>query len=61
MVDGREITVGLGGKRTAEALQQAFESEHLFIQLNTTSKFKVWINPAHVAAIEDRPDLDAEQ
>jgi hypothetical protein len=28
------------------------------MQFNTIQKSKVWVNPIHVAAIEDRPDLD---
>jgi hypothetical protein len=58
--DGREITVALSGKRTAEALQQTLNAEKPFTQFNTVAQSKVWINPTLVAAIEDRPDLDAE-
>lgn len=58
LVDGREVTVELSGKRTAEALTKALASAAPYAQFNTVSKSKVWINPDHVAAIEDRPDLD---
>jgi hypothetical protein len=57
--DGREITVALSGKRTAEALQKTMTDEKPFTQFNTVAQSKVWINPMLVAAIEDRPDLDA--
>jgi len=55
--DGREITVSLDGKRVVEALQTA-ESTGGFTRFNTPNKARVWISPLHVAAIEDRPDLD---
>ena len=58
--DGREITVALSGKRTAEALQQTMKDQKPFTQFNTVAQSKVWINPMLVAAIEDRPDLDSE-
>ena len=59
--DGREITVPVSGKRTAEALKQTIKSEKPFAQFNTVGKSKVWINPVLVTAIEDRPDLDSEE
>jgi hypothetical protein len=58
--DGRELMVGLSGKRTAEALEKSLSEGRPFMQFNTLQKAKVWVNPVHVAAIEDRPDLDAD-
>jgi hypothetical protein len=58
--DGREITVALSGKRTAEALEQTIKSDKPYAQFNTVTQSKVWINPFLVAAIEDRPDLNPE-
>lgn len=57
--DGREITVALPGKKVIELLeQQASSNSELFTRFNTATSTRVWINPAHVAAVEDRPDLD---
>jgi hypothetical protein len=58
--DGRELMVGLSGKRTAEALERTLQDGRPFMQFNTLQKSKVWVNPVHVAAIEDRPDLDPD-
>jgi hypothetical protein len=58
LTDGREITVALSGKRTAEALQKSVSDNLQFTQFNTAAKSKVWISPVHVAAIEDRTDQD---
>jgi hypothetical protein len=57
--DGRELTVQLSGKRAAEALEKTMREEGVFVQFNTTSKMRVWVNPLHVSAVEDRPDLEA--
>jgi hypothetical protein len=59
--DGREITVAVSGKRSAEVLEQTLKGDKSFAQFNTVSKSKVWVSPVHVAAIEDRPDLDPEK
>jgi hypothetical protein len=58
--DGRELMIGLSGKRTAEALESTLKDGRPFVQFNTLQKSKVWVNPVHVAAIEDRPDLDSD-
>jgi hypothetical protein len=58
LADGREITVALSGKRTADALQATIQDAKLFTQFNTAAKSKVWIAPAQVAAIEDRGEND---
>lgn len=54
--DGREFTVALSGKRTAEALQTARQEGLHFQQFNTAARSKVWIAPTMVVAIEDRGD-----
>ena len=56
--DGRDVTVEVSAKRAAETLEEALAAGRKFAQFNTTAKSKVWISPLHVAAIEDRPDLD---
>lgn len=56
LADGRELTIALSGKRVVEELK--LEDGEVFARFVTASKAKVWINPAQVAAIEDRPDLD---
>lgn len=59
LVDGREITVALDGKRTVSALHEGpDDGTGKFVRFNTPLKSRVWVNPDHVAAIEDRPDLD---
>jgi hypothetical protein len=58
LVDGREVTVALDGKRAAEALKKTTSEGEDFARFNTPAKTRVWVNPQHVAAIEDRPDLD---
>jgi hypothetical protein len=55
--DGREMTVALDGKKVVEALQKG-EDDGGFTRFNTLSRGRIWISPTHVAAIEDRPDLD---
>jgi hypothetical protein len=57
LADGREITVALDGKRVVDALAKA-DGSGGFTRFNTPNKVRVWISPLHVAAIEDRPDLD---
>jgi hypothetical protein len=56
LIDGREITVALSGKRAAEVLERAAKDGTQYTQFNTAAQAKVWISPAHVAAIEDRGD-----
>jgi hypothetical protein len=60
LADGRELTIGLSGKRAAEALERTLKEQRPFMQFNTLQKSKVWVSPVHVAAVEDRPDLDGE-
>jgi hypothetical protein len=57
--DGRELTVALDGKKVIEALKAVEEAEdESFARFNTPRQGRVWISPQHVAAIEDRPDLE---
>lgn len=57
--DGREITIALDGKRVIESLNKAVDSsEEAFARFNTPHQARVWVSPHHVAAVEDRPDLD---
>lgn len=57
--DGRELTVALDGKKVVEALKSVEEAEEeRFARFNTPRQARVWINPRHVAAIEERPDLE---
>jgi len=56
--DGRDVTVALSGKRVVEALAECMKEGETFARLVTPAQSRVWINPAHVSAIEDRPDLD---
>jgi hypothetical protein len=58
LADGREMTAALPGKKVVELLESAENGSDMFIRFNTTAGTRVWINPTHVAAIEDRPDLD---
>lgn len=58
LVDGRELTVALSGKRVAETLTEAVAQGESFARFVTPAQARVWVNPNHVAAIEDRPDLD---
>jgi hypothetical protein len=57
LADGREITVALDGKRVIEELAKTTATGG-FTRFTTLSKARVWVNPTHVAAVEDRPDLD---
>jgi hypothetical protein len=57
--DGRELTIALDGKKVIESLNKATDSdEEAFARFNTPRQARVWVNPKHVAAVEDRPDLD---
>ena len=58
LADGREITVALPGKKVIDMLEQAATGPESFTRFNTATSTRVWINPTHVAAVEDRPDLD---
>lgn len=58
LVDGRELTIALSGKRVADALNLSAQDGEVFARFETAAKAKVWVNPKQVAAIEDRPDLD---
>jgi hypothetical protein len=57
LADGREMTVALDGKKVVEALEKVTENQ-TFTRFNTPNRGRVWISASHVAAIEDRPDLD---
>jgi hypothetical protein len=60
LVDGRDLTIALDPKRIIETLKEA-ESNHEqagLARFKTSAGHRVWVNPHHVAAIEDRPDLD---
>lgn len=57
--DGRELTIALDGKKVIESLNKAISSkDDIFARFNTPKQARVWISPQHVAAVEDRPDLD---
>lgn len=57
--DGRELTIALDGKKVIESLNKAAgSSEEAFARFNTAKQARVWVSPQHVAAVEDRPDLD---
>jgi len=58
LADGREITIALPGKKVIELLDETASGAERFTRFNTASSTRVWINPMHVAAVEDRPDLD---
>jgi hypothetical protein len=58
LADGREITIALPGKKVIELLEEATEGNESFTRFNTATNTRVWVNPMHVAAVEDRPDLD---
>jgi hypothetical protein len=60
LVDGRDLTIALDPKRVIEILSQATQTDDQagLARLRTSAGVRVWINPQHVAAIEDRPDLD---
>jgi len=56
--DGRDVTVALSGKRVFETLSESAAQGETFARFVTPAQSRVWINPTHVSAIEDRPDLD---
>ncbi len=58
LADGRELTVALSGKRVVETLAESGTAGDAFARFVTPAQSRVWVNPLHVAAIEDRPDLD---
>jgi hypothetical protein len=59
LADGRELTVALDGKRVIEALRVTVDAaDEDFTRFNTPTQARVWISPQHVAAVEDRPDLE---
>ncbi len=58
LADGRDITVMLSGKRVAEALAKANKDSEMYVRFSSAMKTPIWINPALVAAVEDRPDMD---
>lgn len=58
LADGRELTVALSGKRVVETLNESATAGDTFARFVTPAQSRVWVNPLHVAAIEDRPDLD---
>jgi hypothetical protein len=41
-----------------DMLQNASSGDERFARFNTATSTRVWVNPQHVAAVEDRPDLD---
>ena len=55
--DGREVTVALDGKKVVEELEKTASNGSAFTRFSTPARSRVWINPTHVSAIEDRPDL----
>jgi hypothetical protein len=58
LADGREITLAHPGKMVIDMLQSASSGDERFARFNTATSTRVWVNPQHVAAVEDRPDLD---
>lgn len=58
LIDGREVTVTVSGKRAAETIDQAAGGSSNFTPFRTAAGTRVWINPTHVVAIEDQPDPD---
>ena len=58
LADGREITLAHPGKTVIDMLQSTNEGDEAFARFNTATNTRVWVNPQHVAAVEDRPDLD---
>jgi hypothetical protein len=55
LLDGREITIQLSGKRVVEELIEASESTPAFARFKSSLDSAVWVNPRQVAAVEDRP------
>jgi hypothetical protein len=59
LANGRELTIALDGKRVLDVLAAAAkESPATLARFKSAAGARTWVNPAHVAAIEDRPDLD---
>ncbi len=56
--DGREMTVTLDGKKVVEELEKTSRDDSTYTRFSTPARARVWVNPLHVSAIEDRPDLD---
>ena len=56
--DGREMTVTLDGKKVVEELEKTSRDGATYTRFSTPARARVWVNPLHVSAIEDRPDLD---
>jgi hypothetical protein len=58
--DGRELTIALDGKKVVENLNKAADPSagEVFARFKTPTQVRVWVSPQHVAAVEDRPDLD---
>jgi hypothetical protein len=57
--DGRELTIALDAKKVIDTLNKSTDSkEEAFARFNTPRQARVWVSPQHVAAVEDRPDLD---
>ena len=57
LVDGRELTIALDDKRVVESLQNKDGVDgEVFVRFKTPTGTRVWVNPEHVAAVEDRPD-----
>ena len=56
--DGRELTVALDGKKVVDVLEKISNDDATFARFNTPTQSRVWVNPMHVASIEDRPDID---
>jgi hypothetical protein len=59
LIDGREVTVTVSGKRVVETIDQAAQGASNFTPFKTVAGARVWVNPAHVVAIEDQADPDA--
>ena len=57
LVDGRELTVTLSGKRVVEELIKTSTEDPVFTRFRSATQTPVWVNPRQVAAVEDRPDL----
>jgi hypothetical protein len=57
LADGRQITVGVSGKRVAQVLADTISSEdELYARFTTVERARVWLSPAHVMSVEDRPE-----
>ncbi|MCW3062975.1 MAG: hypothetical protein JWN32_147 [Solirubrobacterales bacterium] len=57
LADGRQMTVAVSGKRVAQVLADTLSSEvEFYARFTTLERARVWINPSHVTAVEDRPE-----